>query len=178
MPNTGYDRNSVAFSINSKVNDKLSVATKINYTNKQSDNLPGTGYGNQSIMYWFIFWQPSTSADVLKDFWTKGAENKAIKYPFSSFPENPYAIAYSFLNKMNRNNVTGNISATYNFTKDLSLLVRGSLDLAGEQRSQERPYDAGTKLPKGSFRTQNIFSSETSVDFMLRYNKQVTKISR
>ena len=51
MPNTGYGRNAVALSVNSKLNEKLQISSKINYTNKFSDNLPSTGYQNQSIMY-------------------------------------------------------------------------------------------------------------------------------
>jgi TonB-linked SusC/RagA family outer membrane protein len=173
IPNTGYKRNTVSMSVNSKVNDKLQISSKINYTNKWSDNLPGSGYGNQSLMYWYIFWQPNANLDWLKDYWAKGQENKVIKYPFSSFPENPYAVAYEFINATNRHGITGNIQATYNFTKELSLMIRTSVDFAYEQRSQERPYDAGAKFPKGSFRTQNLFSMEESSDFLLKYSKKI-----
>ena len=175
IPNTGYKRNTVSMSVNSKVNDRLQIASKVNYTNKFSDNLPGAGYGNQSIMYWYIFWQPNADLDWLKDYWIRGQEGRKIFYPFSSFPENPYAVAYEFINKSNRNVVTGNIQATYEFSKELSLQVRTSLDLSYEQRAQERPYDAGSKLQKGSYRTQNIFSQEASTDFLLRYAKKVNE---
>ncbi|EHQ28986.1 SusC/RagA family TonB-linked outer membrane protein [Mucilaginibacter paludis] len=172
VPNTGYGRNSVALSVNSKINDKLTVSSKINYQNKFSDNLPGAGYGNQSLMYWFIFWQPSADLDWLKNYWQNGQTQRKIEYPFSSFPENPYAISYEFLNKSNRNAVTGNVQATYSITKELSLQLRTSLDMGYEHREQDRPFDAGTKYPKGSFRTQNIYSQEASADFLLRYNKK------
>jgi hypothetical protein len=75
---------------------------------------------------------------------------------------------------MDRNSVTGNVRTTYNFTKELSLMVRTSLDMAYEQRAQERPWDAGTKLPFGSYRTQNIYSMEESTDFLLKYAKKVS----
>lgn len=174
-PNTGYKRNSVALSVNSKVSDKLQIAAKVNYTNKWSDNLPGAGYGNQSIMYWFIFWQPNADLDWLKQYWVRGQEGRRIFYPFSSFPENPYAIADEFINRSNRHGVTGNFSATYNFTKELSLMLRTSLDMSYEQRAQERPFDAGSKYQKGSYRTQNIFSQEVSSDFLLKYAKKINK---
>ena len=172
-PNTGYKRNTIALSVNSKVSDQLQIAAKVNYTNKWSDNLPGAGYGNQAIMYWYIFWQPNSSLDWLRNYWINGLEDRRISYPYSSFPENPFAVAYEFINKSNRNSVTGNIQATYNITRELSLQVRTSLDLAYEQRSQQRPYDAGTKYPKGSYRTQNINSQEVSADFLLRYAKKI-----
>ncbi len=172
-PNTGYKRNTISLSVNSKVNDKLQISSKVNYTNKFSDNLPGAGYGNQSIMYWYIFWQPNADPDYLKDYWIRGQEGRRIAYPFSSFPENPYAIAYEFLNSSNRHGITGNVQAAYNFTKELTLQLRTSIDLSYEQRAQKRPYDAGSKFQKGSYRTQNIFSQEASTDFLLKYDKRV-----
>jgi len=173
-PNTGYTRNSIALSVNSKINDKLTISAKVNYNNKNSDNLPGAGYGNQSLMYWFIFWQPNADLNWLKNYWKNGQDGKAIFYPFSSFPENPYAVSYEFINKSNRNSVTGNVEALYSITKELSLQVRATLDMGYEQRAQQRPYDAGTKYPKGSYRTQNIYSEEQGGDFLLRYNKKIT----
>jgi TonB-linked SusC/RagA family outer membrane protein len=173
-PNTGYTRNSIALSVNSKINDKLTINAKVNYNNRNSDNLPGAGYGNQSLMYWFIFWQPNANLNSLKNYWKNGQDGKAIFYPFSSFPENPYAVSYEFINKSNRNSVTGNVEALYSITKELSLQVRATLDMGYEQRAQQRPYDAGTKYPKGSYRTQNIYSEEQGGDFLLKYNKKIT----
>lgn len=172
IPNTGYGRNSVALSVNSKVNDKLTISSKINYVNKFSDNLPGAGYGNQSIMYWFIFWQPNADLNWLKNYWRNGAEDRLISYPYSTYPENPYAVSYEFINRSKRNGLTGNVQASYNFSKALSLQLRTSLDMNNEERAQERPYDAGAKYPRGSFRTQNINGSEMSADFLLRYQKK------
>ncbi|TWI90943.1 TonB-linked SusC/RagA family outer membrane protein [Chitinophaga japonensis] len=169
IPNTGYSRNTVSMSVSTKVNDKLRISSKVNYTNKSSDNLPSSGYGNQSIMYWYIFWQPNADLDWLRNYWVNGQEGRKIKYPYSTYPENPYAVAYEFINRSNRHGVTGNIQATYDFTNKLSLMLRTSMDFAYEQRAQERPYDAGAKLPKGSYRTQNIFSMEASSDFLLKY---------
>lgn len=173
IPNTGYNRNTVALSVNSKVNDRLQIASKINYTNKRSENLPGAGYGNQSIMYWFIFWQPNADPDWLKEYWVRGLEGRRIFYPYSTFPENPYAVSNEFINSSNRHGITGNIQGTYNFTKDLSLMVRTSLDMTYEERAQQRPYDAGSKFQKGSYRTQNLFSQEFVADFLLKYNRKI-----
>jgi hypothetical protein len=120
-------------------------------------------------MYWFIFWQPNADLNWLKNYWVNGQEGKEIKYPYSSYPENPYAIAYEYINRMQRNAVTGNVKAVYNFSPAFSLQARTSLDLAYEQRAQERPWDAGTKMPKGSYREQNIFTMEKSADVSANY---------
>jgi len=175
-PNTGYGRNTVSMAVHSQLNDKLQITSKVNYTNKWSDNLPGAGYGNQSLMYWFIFWQPNADINWLKNYWVKGAEKKQIEYPFSSYPENPYAIAYEFLNGSNRHVITGNIQATYTVAKNLTIQLRTSIDQSYESRSQKRPYDAGSKYTKGSYRTQNIFSSESSSDFLIKYTKNINNV--
>ena len=170
IPNTGYNRNTVALSVNQRVSDKLQIASKVNYTNKYSDNLPSTGYNNQSIMYFIRGLTPNMDINWFKDYWVPGQEHIAQTRPFSSLLDNPYLIANEMLNKSNRHGVIGNISATYNFTKDLSMMVRTALDYSSESRSQQRPM--GTqKFAEGMFRSQNIFAQEINSDFLLRYQK-------
>lgn len=174
IPNTGYGRNTVALSVSQRISDKLQIATKVNYTNKKSDNLPSTGYNNQSIMYFIRGMTPNMNLDWFRDYWVPGQEHLAQTRPFSSLLDNPFLIANEMLNKSNRHGIIGNISATYNFTKDLSLMVRSALDYASEARSQQRPM--GTqKFAEGMFRSQNIFTQEINSDFLLRYNKNFAK---
>ncbi|RZK58010.1 MAG: SusC/RagA family TonB-linked outer membrane protein [Pedobacter sp.] len=175
VPNTGMERTSVALSTATNITKKLNLTTKFTYNNRFSDNLPGNGYGNQSLMYWFIFWQPNADLNWIKNYWVNGQEFKQIKYPYSSFPENPYAIVNEFINRTNRNNYTGNAQLNYAFSKQLSLTVRASMDMVDEFRGQERPYDAGSRLPQGSYRQQDIYSHEISGDFLLRYNTSINK---
>lgn len=174
IPLSGVERTNASLSINSDITKKLKLMAKVNYGNRYSDNLPGNGYGNQSIMYWFIFWQPNADLESIRNYWVNGQENRLIKYPYSSFPENPYAVVNEFKNKQRRNNVTGSIQLSYQFTKELSLLVRTSVDYAKQRQMQERPYDAGSKLIFGSYREQNSHSSETNSDFLIRYDKKVS----
>ena len=168
VPNTGFERQSVGLTTNSQITKSLKLSTKINYGFRNSDNLPAAGYGNQSLMYWYMFWQPSADYNWLRNYWAGGPGSiydslyKFIRYPFSSFPENPFAIVNEFLNKTRRNNVTGNVTLNYQVTKDLNLMLRGNLDWMNDKREQDRPFDAGTRLPRGSVRKQNIYSQEQS----------------
>jgi TonB-linked SusC/RagA family outer membrane protein len=172
IPNTGFKRNTAALSASHKVTDKLQISTKINYTNKWSNNLPATGYNNQTIMYWNIMQVPNGNLDWLKEYWMPGLEGIDQSYPFSTSPDNPYLIVNEMLNKLNRNSVTGNMQASYSFNKNLSLLVRTSIDFAYENRSEQRPMDT-QKFPKGMFRTMNIFSREVNSDFLLKYGRKL-----
>jgi TonB-linked SusC/RagA family outer membrane protein len=181
VPNTGFVRRSIGLSTNSEITKKLKISTKINYGYRNSDNLPAAGYGNQSLMYWYIFWQPNADYNWLRNYWGGGPGSiydsigKFIRYPFSSFPENPFAITNEFLNKTRRNNVTGNVTLNYQVTNELSLLLRGNLDWSHDRREQDRPFDAGTRLPRGSVRRQNIYSQEKSFDFMAKYFKEINR---
>lgn len=173
IPNTGYTRNTVALSVNQKVTDRLQLSSKVNYTNKFSDNLPSTGYNNQTIMYFIRGLVPNADINWFKDYWLPGQEGIAQSRPFSSLLDNPYLQAYEMLNKSNRNGIVGNVTATYNFTDDLSLLLRTAMDFSYEERSQQRPKNT-QKFSDGMYRTQNIFSQEVTSDFLLRYKRKIT----
>jgi TonB-linked SusC/RagA family outer membrane protein len=174
IPQSGMERTSAQLSTTTKVTKKLTITTKLAYGNRFSNNLPGNGYGNQSIMYWYIFWQPNADINWLKNYWVNGQQYKQIKYPFSSFPENPYAIVNEFITRQNRDSYNGNVAANYEISKNLSVSVRASMDLVKEFRGQERPYDAGSKLTQGSYRKVNILGHEISGDFMVKYNTKLT----
>lgn len=174
IPNTGYDRNTVSVNASHKVTDKLKIQTRINYKQNKSDNLPSTGYNNQSLMYWNIFWLPNAPLNYLTNYWQNGKENELQSYPFSSYPDNPYLIAYEMLNKNKRQGITGNVEATYTFSKNLNVMARTNLDFGIERRSQQRPFDT-EKFKKGMYRTQSIQNQETSSDIMVNYNKEVNK---
>lgn len=172
IPNTGFDRNTVSINASHKVTDKLKIQTRVNYKQNQSDNLPSTGYNNQSLMYWNIFWVPNAPLDYLTDYWLKGRENEVQSYPFSSYPDNPYLIAYEMLNKNKRQGITGNVEATYTISDNLNIMARTNLDFGIERRSQQRPFDT-EKFKKGMYRTQSIQNQEASTDFMVNYNKEI-----
>jgi TonB-linked SusC/RagA family outer membrane protein len=174
VPNTGYKRNTLAFSFNHKMTEKLSVSAKVNYTNKKADNLPTSGYNNQTIMYFIRGLTPNMNIDWFRDYWVPENEGKEQTRPFSSLLDNPYLQAYEMLNTSNRNGLVGTVQANYSFTKELNLMVRTAVDYYSEQRSQRRPMGS-QKFIDGMFRTQNIFAQEVNTDFLLRYNKNITE---
>lgn len=174
IPNTGYDRNTIALNVSQKVNDKLSISTKLSYNNKYSDNLPSTGYNNQTVMYNIIALVPNANIDWYKQYWLPGSENLKQIRPFSNGLDNIYLSVNEMLNKSSRNQLIGTISATYEFTKNLNLMVRSSIDWAAEARAQQKPKDAA-RFPDGMFRTQDIDQMETNTDFLLNYKHKITK---
>ncbi|WAC39612.1 SusC/RagA family TonB-linked outer membrane protein [Pedobacter sp. SL55] len=176
VPNTGLERTSVTFNANKNITKKLNINIKAQYSNRHADNLPTTGFGNQSIMYWFAFAQPNINTDWYRDYWRNGRENLEFTDLTTSFPEGPYAISEQYINAQRRNGFLGNIQAVYKFNKEFSLMVRASGDLNKDNRETMRPYGAnGTGWAQGAYRVNNIRSYEINADFMLKYEKKITK---
>ncbi|MDQ3393363.1 MAG: SusC/RagA family TonB-linked outer membrane protein [Bacteroidota bacterium] len=173
VPNTGFERINAAISLNHKISEKLRLTAKANYANKRSDNLPMAGYNNQSIMYFMILGTtPNVDINWFKPYWQEGMENVEQKSPFNPGPDNVYLQVYEMLNKINKHGIIGNISATYDFSHKLGLTVRSGIDLAHEERSQQRPYSM-TRYPKGMFRQQNVFNYEINNDVLLTYRSNI-----
>jgi len=169
IPNTGFERLNAALSVNQQISRRLKISGKVNYANKKSDNLPMAGYNNQSLMYFLILGTaPNIRANWFKPYWEPGLENVKQRSPFNPTPDNPYLGMYEMLNKMNKHGVIGNLTATYQITDKLDLMVRSGLDMSFEYRSQQRPFSM-TRYPRGMFREQNVFSYESNTDFLLSY---------
>ncbi|MCX2739795.1 SusC/RagA family TonB-linked outer membrane protein [Pontibacter anaerobius] len=173
MPNTGFERLNAALSVNQKLTDKLTLSSKINFSHKHSDNLPATGYNNQSISYFMIFQNPNVDLAWYEPRWQKGQEQIAQIHPFSSYIDNPYLIAYEMLNGVDSYNTTGNITASYEFSPKFDLLVRAAIDMTNEERTTQRPWDT-KNFSKGYYREQNINDRETNTDFLLTYKEKLS----
>ena len=173
LPNTGFQRLNAALSVNQKLTSRLRLTGRANYSNKRSDNLPLAGYNNQSLMYFLILGTtPNIRPEWFKPYWQPGLENVQQRNPFNPTPDNLYLDLYEMMNKMNKHGLIGNISATYQITDKLDLLVRSGVDMSFEFRSQQRPFSM-TRYPRGMYREQNVFSYESNTDFLLTYRSNL-----
>lgn len=175
MPNTGFERVTAAFSANYNLSDRLKINTKISYTNKKSDNLPATGYNNQSIAYFMIFQNPNVDLNWYKDRWKKGQEQIDQIHPFSSFIDNPFLIAHEMTNAVNSNNTIGMLSATYQVSKKFDFMVRSALNMINEDRQQKRPFSTANFL-RGYYKEQNVDEYEMNTDGLFSYHDKFSGI--
>lgn len=171
IPNTGYDRHSVALNVNHNLTDKLKITSKINYTNKGSDNLPSTGYNNQTIMYFMRGITPNMDLKNFLPYWVPGEEEILQNRPYSNLLDNPYLQAYEMLNASKRHGFIGTVQASYEFNKEWDFLIRTSLDFSSESRSQRRPKGTN-KFVDGMYREQSIFAEEQNSDFLVNYKNE------
>lgn len=174
MPNTGYERITAALSLNYKLSQKLKISSKINFTNKTSDNLPATGYNNQSLSYFMIFQNPNVDLNWYRPIWKTGYEQIDQIHPFSQFIDNPFLIAYEMTNVVKNYKTVANMSATYDFSNKLSLMLRSGIDMTNEDRDQRRPFSTAN-FQRGYLKLQNIFNFEINTDALLTYKTKIGK---
>ena len=176
MPNTGFDRFNFALSFAHQLTKKLKISTKFAYNTTTSDNLPATGYNNQSISYFMIFQNPNVDLEWYKPIWKPGLEQVDQIHPFSSFIDNPYMIAYEMLNGVRKKTITGNITADYQFNKNFSLMLRSGIEILNEKRTTKRPWSSANYL-KGFYREQFIKNQEYNNDVLFSYKADWNKFS-
>src|SRR5690606_4568082 len=169
MPNTGFERLVASFNSSANLSDKLKVNYKANYTNKSSDNLPGTGYNNQSIAYFMIFQNPSIDLEWYRPMWQKDQEDVKQIHPFSSYIENPFVIAHEMTNNLAAHGLHGMLQGVYTFNPKWELMLRSGLNLNYNRREQRRPWDTAN-FPNGYYKQQDLFFMESNTDALLSYN--------
>lgn len=174
MPNTGFERITASTGFSTKVSDRVKISGRANYINKQSDNLPGTGYNNQSIAYFMIFQNPNVDLNWYRDVWKKDLYQVDQIHPFSSFIDNPFLIAYEMTNSVNSNQFFGNLTTNINLASGLELMLRTAATTSFEKRGMRRPFSSANFL-RGYYKEQRMSDLEVNSDFLLTYKKTFGK---
>lgn len=173
LPNTNLDRNTLSLSGGLKLSEKLDVKTSINYINTQSDNRPAISYGTESIMYLWIWYGRQINTGSLRDYWMPGLEGRQqFNYNYN-YHDNPYFTMYENTNGQAKDRIFGNVSVTYKFTDELSLMLRTGTDFYNELRDKRRAYST-QRFPLGMYREDDIYFMERNSDFLLSYQKSLS----
>ncbi|MCC6461384.1 MAG: SusC/RagA family TonB-linked outer membrane protein [Saprospiraceae bacterium] len=175
VPNTNLKRNTLAFAGGLNLSPKLRVRTAINYVNGDSDNRPNLSYGTENIMYLFNCWL-GRGADMasLKDYWMAGREG-LNQFNFNyNYHDNPYFGVFENTNSQDLHRLYGNLAVTYDFTPELSLMVRTGTDVNNEFRARKRAYST-QRFQRGSYREERINFSETNSDFLLNFKRALNE---
>ena len=172
MPNTGFERLVASLNTSLQLSEKLKLNGKFSYTNKTSDNLPGTGYNNQSIAYFMIFQNPNVDLAWYEPIWKKGKEQLKQIHPFSSYIENPFLMAHEMTNSINSDNIDGNLQGVYTFNKKWDIMFRSGISSRQDRIEQRRSFDT-SNFPLGYYKQQDVSFFESNTDAMLNYNDKL-----
>lgn len=169
LPNTGYDRFTLSIGGQQQISDRLKIDFRSSYTNRKVDNTPALGYNSNSISYFLIFQNPNVNLDWLRPMWRTGQENVRQLQPYSTFIGNPFVILYESENPSQKHSNVSSLSATFDITSKLALMLRSGIQLSSEQREQHRPV-SDVVFGNGFFKKENVFDYEINSDALLTFH--------
>lgn len=174
IPNTGLNRNILAFNGGYNLSSRLSSKVTLNYINQKSDNRPNLSYGTENIMYLFNCWlDRGINLNSLKNYWQEGLEG-TNQFNFNyNYHDNPYFQLYENTNAQSLNRLYGNVSIKYDFTDWLYLQVRAGTDYSNDLRSRRRAFST-QRFKYGSYREERITFQENNYDALLGLNRLIS----
>lgn len=127
-PNTNQTRNNVSVNGEIKLTPKLTVSANVNIFQENLKNVPAEGYGTQTSGSFNQWFHRDLEMNKLKNYRRPDGTYTTwnITSPTNLSPkywDNPYTEAYVNTSEANNNRLYGNLTASYNFRKDLKLSV-------------------------------------------------------
>ncbi|GGZ14572.1 SusC/RagA family TonB-linked outer membrane protein [Echinicola pacifica] len=177
MWNNDYYRNNFKLNTGYMFTDKLNVTVSAEYVNSGSDNRRFTSSQD------FIWAHRHSDYEKLQD-WRNyyGVQRETFRegddYPYANWQHeyfsNPYFLQEYYTNANTKDRMLGNIAVNYQFTDELSLMVRSGTDFWTDTRINvtgvERTKNFVTT--KGSYEEEVLRSQETNSDFIFTYDKE------
>lgn len=160
-----------------KASDKFSLESHVGISKRYSPQIWGSGYGNQGYIYQLTMWTgPEYDIRQYKNYWK--VPYKTQNWMYTNWYDNPYLIAYEKLDGIKQNTVNASMTANYNFTEDLNLLVRLGYDVYTNQEEWTNPaaniYSTrGGWNAKGRYSINKTWGWSTNDDVMLNYKKKL-----
>jgi TonB-linked SusC/RagA family outer membrane protein len=172
VPNTDLDRTNVTMAAGYDVTEALQVDVNANYAKSTSDNLPTSGYGSESIMYYFTWGARDVPMDRLRDYWVEGQEGVQQAHYDLNWTNNPYFQVQENTNSLDRDRLYGGVTARYDFTDNLDLRARTGLDYNDELTKQRKAFSSIT-APNGWLRERDQNFLEWNSNLLLNYSRDV-----
>ncbi len=189
VPNTHLNSTTVTASGGLKIGTKFKLESTLSYNKQYTPNYPQTGYGANNFFYNILLWMgPDVDIMDLKDYWKPGGgrydgsgnfipygvkDVQQFNYNYTWY-NNPWFVAYEALNGYTNDVVTGQVNATYNFTKDLTLFVRSGVITNNSLATVETPKSYiyyGNGGFDGNYSETRKSNFQIVTDALLTYNK-------
>ncbi|GAA3972088.1 SusC/RagA family TonB-linked outer membrane protein [Mucilaginibacter dorajii] len=178
-PNSDQKRNNVGINGELKLTKKLTLSANMNFSQINSFNIPAEGYGTQTAGSFSQWFHRDIDINELKNY--RRADGTFTSWNITSpddltphYWDNPYTEAYVNTSQSNNNRVYGNLTLSYQFTKDLSFAIIAREDLLNR--------DASARVGSGTLNvdaySQNQYSyKENNYVANLAYNHNFGELS-
>jgi TonB-linked SusC/RagA family outer membrane protein len=190
VPNTKLNSSSISLAGSLKITDKLRAEATMAYNKQFTPNYPETGYGPNNYFYNILLWMgPDVDIRDLKNYWQPagGRTNNAgtfIPYGVKDVQQfnynytwynNPWFLANEYLKGYNNDVIVAQLNATYDFTKDLQLMVRTGATTNSVVADTKIPYSyinyGVDAAPRGNYNIRNSNNLLITTEALLTYKK-------
>lgn len=168
VPNTGQRKNVINLTGSLKPNKALNLSANLNYTNVNSDNMPGYGYSGQNVMQQFVWFGRQVDLAGMKDYYNADGSKYSWNY---NYHNNPYFTLNENLKGMDRDRLIGNVKVEYAFTDYLKAHIRAGGDYYTSNNTA-RVAVGDMDNPSGSYFESTRTFKEVNTDFLLMFNKK------
>ncbi len=177
LPNSTYDRNSVALNVNLDINSKISSGVNINYVNESRGGISQLSDAPNNANFGIRTLPANISQEYLKPGYT-GEGSTLLESQFSDNPyrTNPYFVINRNKNTSQKNRVFGAAFVKYQVLPEFSVKGRVTNDFYAFEAYNI--YPAGiTFRPLGALDNYNNTKfSEINAEFTANYKKKFDKI--
>jgi len=165
IPNSDLHKNSYSFSASTKMFDKLTISTDLNFNNSWANNRPASNRGTNPLEWAY---KNPTNIDI-RDLRNYRIGNEVTRV--SENHENPYYLAYDVNNSFDRFRIYGNVVANWQITDDFSIMGRYTLNKFDDTR-ETKIAPGYTKEPNnGTYGIVNSNGLERNMDVLATYKK-------
>jgi TonB-linked SusC/RagA family outer membrane protein len=188
IPNSGFDRLNLSLSTNSKFGSKLTIDTKIMYSNENAKNRPNVSDSPGNGVQGLYRVAPDINVlDLRGDPNKPGAIPEGLVMPDGKAPgeefqtsnnlwsQNPYWAAYQFRNSDTRDRVIASGRARYDITSFLYAQVSAGMDYFTKRGTGLTPQ--GTGFQRGGAMTEyENRQREVNLEYQVGFNKAFGKV--
>ncbi len=158
--------------MSTKLLDKLTLDSKVNYIRRNIDNVVSTGGGYQNEVR-ALYKMPANiqteDVSVYEFIDNEGVNKQHFWQPGLNAPSNAYWALHNITNDVLEERVIGLVSLKYDITEHFSILGRSSLDRSNAHRNDYYSTDSYIIADQGYYQTQDTRGYEWNSDFLLNY---------
>ncbi|MEN8226908.1 MAG: SusC/RagA family TonB-linked outer membrane protein [Bacteroidota bacterium] len=169
-PNSTYNRKTVNYNMNSKLNEMFSLSFKANYIREDAFNRVGQGDARTGART-FIWMPRSINTNTLRDDHMSDNGYEQNWYFASDWHTNPYWEAYENYNNDNKDQFTGYGKIDMQITPWLKGFIRSSMDTYTSKRYLRIANNALRANGEGAFTERWVNYRSLNHDFLLTAEK-------
>ncbi len=165
IPNSDLHKNSYSLSASSKIFDKVTVSTDVNFNHSWADNRPASNRGANPLQWAYA---NPTNIDIrqLQDYRTG---NEVLRV--SDNHENPYYLAYDINNSFSRFRIYGNLMANWEVSENFSIMGRYTLNKYDDTRESKIAPGYTREPNNGAYGIVTSNGLERNIDILATYKQ-------